>query len=113
MKFEEAYCTTLNRCVTVDEIQVVYKKQPKRYAIKYATHLICPDCGKVQLAYCDSKLPFLFPYPGGQHAKDCYYNSTVYTDREIRSLLKNNPHEIQRQLQQFFDIYTKAEGFNE
>ena len=100
MKFEEVYCATTDKLVTISEVTYVFVKDKKRFASDFNEKMYCPYCRKARLTFVNALRPHFRTYPDGDHAEDCIHKKEEMDASEVQKLHKSAAGEntIMRQI---------------
>lgn len=104
MKFKDAFSLTLNRKVTLEEINDWYKNDKNFFENQISGNLLCPKCKKAYLKYNNAKRPYLSCYPQATHSDNCSLKQEEYSKRGIDKLIKSQANNgiIIRQVESVF-----------
>ncbi|WP_206457869.1 hypothetical protein [Anaerovorax sp. IOR16] len=89
-KFEEAFCTVYDDCLSVDQIEYLSMNDPEEYArIKEA--LFCPEC-KVPPLHLSHRFknPHLKVMPGRNHDNDCSSKSDYIPRSSFKKYIEDS-----------------------
>lgn len=110
MKFKDAYCTKLNRLLSIDEIIHYYRFDKQFYKDNIEKNLICPECKQPSLSYHNDSPPYLSVYPGAKHLDNCTLKQDEMTPVQTESFVANpkNREQISRQLESVLTMMLDA-----
>ncbi|MGN0569267.1 MAG: hypothetical protein ACI4N4_02030 [Candidatus Fimenecus sp.] len=110
MKFKDAYCTKIQRLLSIDEITHYYRFDKQFYKDNIEKHLICPECRQPNLSYHNDAPPYLSVYPGAKHLDDCTLKQDEMTPVQTETFVENpkNREQISRQLESVLTMMLDA-----
>lgn len=100
MKFEDAFCTTLNRPITIEEVSYIFQNDRDTFISAIKDSLICPECKNVPLIYNNAATPYFSVYPKAIHSESCTLRQDEMDADEASRFLSDitNKQIIQRQM---------------
>lgn len=109
MKFEEAYCTKLNKLLTIDDVTFYYKYDKQFYIQEIKKYLICPECKQPNLEYNNAENPYFSTYPDTKHDINCSLKQKEMSPKQTAKFI-SNPDNNDIVLRQMDSILTMLMG---
>lgn len=99
--FNEFYFTQTNRIHEVEEINNYVSNNDGSYS-PYQGKMRCPECYQAELSYTHKTTrsrAYLSRIPSSQHKKECSYNFSYATNKEVSKYFENlSPNQIENKL---------------
>lgn len=93
MKFKDAYCTTLNKLLTIEDVVYLYKNEKKHYKDLIEKNLLCPECKQPHLSYNNGSTPYFSVYPKAQHAEGCSLKQDEMSSKQTAEFINDSENE--------------------
>lgn len=90
MKFKDAYCSKINKLLTIDDVAYYYKNDKQFYKGNIEKYLICPECRQPSLSYNNSSPPYFSVYPKAKHADLCTLKQDEMTATQSTEFISNS-----------------------
>lgn len=76
-KFEDAYCTMMDRLITLEEVAEIYHRDRITFSNYCKGFLFCPECHSIDLIYVNDHPPYFRANDANGHSDDCSYGKDI------------------------------------